>query len=114
VLGVLGIGLLVALLRRTAYRRARRSARLGADQRRAQVLWRRARERLGRAGLTLTASVSPREAARRTRERRPAAAEAVEEIASAVLAARWGGEPLAATRARALLRDLRRQLDLAP
>ena len=108
--GALSIALLVVLLRRARRRARPKVARLDPDQRRAQALWRRARDRLERGGVTLTAAVSPREAIRRTVQRRPDAARAVEQLASAVLAARWGGERLPAARARALLRELRRDL----
>ncbi len=60
--------------------------------------------------MTLPHPISPRGAIRWTAERHLAAAPAVEELASAVLAARWGGAALPAGRARALLRELRRQL----
>ena len=105
------IALLVALLRRTGRRGRARAVRLGADQRRAQALWRSARKKLDRAGMAFGASVPPREAARRTAELGPAAARAAEQLAAAVLAARWGGEPLPGGRARALLRELRRGLE---
>jgi hypothetical protein len=59
----------------------------------------------------LSPAVSPREAIRWTVQRRPDAAPAFEQLASAVLAARWGGERLPPARARALLRELRRQLE---
>ncbi|HKB77821.1 MAG TPA: transglutaminaseTgpA domain-containing protein [Myxococcales bacterium] len=110
-LGAIVIVLLVALLRRVGGRGQPRVALLDGDQRRAQVLWRRARTRLERGGVSLTAAVSPREAIRRTVQRRPDVAPAVEQLASAVLAARWGGERLPPSRARALLRELRRRLD---
>ena len=105
------IALLLVLLRRARRRARPRVARLDPDQRRAQALWRRARDRLERGGVSLTRAVSPREALRRTVQRRPDAAPAVEQLASAVLAARWGGERLPPARARALLRELRRRLE---
>ena len=104
------IALLVTLLRRVRRRGRPRAVRLAPDQRRAQALWRRARERLERGGVTFPSPISPRAAIQWTAERRLAAAPAVEELASAVLAARWGGAALPAGRARALLRELRRQL----
>jgi transglutaminase-like putative cysteine protease len=96
-------------------RRARRHGRvasgaLTADQRRARKLWRRARQRLDREGLELAPAASPREAIRWTAQRQPAVAPAIERLASAVLAARWGDERLPSSRARALLRDLEHQL----
>jgi len=109
-LGAVLIALLAALLRRAGRRGRPRVAPLDPDQRRAQALWWRARDRLERGGMNLSPAVSPREAIRWTAERRPEAAPAVEQLASAVLAARWGGERLPAARARALLRELRRQL----
>jgi hypothetical protein len=87
---------------------------LTADQQRARALWRRARERLERGGVPLPAAVSPREAVRWTAQRRPEAAAAMEQLASAVLAARWGNERLPATRARSLFRDLQRHLRAPP
>jgi transglutaminase-like putative cysteine protease len=109
-LGAVVIALLVALLRRVRLRGRPRAVRLDPDQRRAQALWRRARERLERSGVTLPGAISPRGAIRWTAERHQVAAPAVEELASAVLAARWGGAALPAGRARTLLRELRRQL----
>ena len=108
-------GAVAALLAGLLLRRRSRSGlpggpRLGGDQRRARFLWRRAREGLQRAGIGITAAVPPREAIRRTAEREPRAAAALENLAAAVLGARWGGQPLPASRARALLRDLRRHL----
>ncbi|MFL5309731.1 MAG: transglutaminaseTgpA domain-containing protein [Myxococcales bacterium] len=108
--GTVSIAFLVFLLRRARGRARPAAVRLDPDQRRAQVLWRRARDRLERGGVALTAAVSPREAIRRTVGRRPDAVPAVAELASVVLAARWGGERLPAARARALLRELRRRL----
>jgi len=97
------------LLRRVA-RRGRASRKLTGDQQRARALWRRARERLERGGIPLPAAVSPREAVRWTAQRRPEAAPAMEQLASAVLAARWGNERLPTSRARSLFRDLQRHL----
>ena len=100
----------VILLRRARQRGRVVSGALTADQRRARKLWQRARERLGREGVRLTPAVSPREAIRRTAQSQPAVVPAVERLASAVLAARWGGERLPPSRARELLRDLQQQL----
>ena len=105
-IGVIAVG--VILLRRAGQRG--RARRLTADQQRARVLWRRARERLERGGIPLPATASPREAVRWTAKRRPDAAAAMEQLASAILAARWGNEPLPASRARSLFRDLQRHL----
>jgi len=109
-LGAALLALLAAVWRRVRRRSRPRAARLDPDQRRAQWLWRRARERLERGGVALPPALSPREVIRWTAERRPQAAPAVEQLASAVLAARWGGFELPAGRARELLRELRRRL----
>jgi protein-glutamine gamma-glutamyltransferase len=109
-LGAFLIALLAALLRRARRRGRPPVARLDPDQRRARALWRRARDSLERGGVTLPPSISPRGAIQRTAERRPEAAAAVEALASAMLAARWGGESLPAARARALLQELCRNL----
>jgi hypothetical protein len=77
---------------------------LDPDQRRAIRLWRKARVRLLRAGIDLSPSTTPREAALRAR------VPAVSELAAAWAAARWGGEPLPADTARALLRRLDTEL----
>ncbi|HYV65326.1 MAG TPA: DUF4129 domain-containing protein, partial [Myxococcales bacterium] len=105
------IALVAVFLRRARRGQRPRAAQIEADQRRAQALWRRARERIERVGVALPRSVSPRGAIGCVAGQRPEAAAAMEELASAVLAARWGGERLPAGRARELLRDLRRQLE---
>ena len=100
----------IALLRRVRGRGRPASGALTADQRRARKLWRRARERLDREGVPLTPATSPREAIRWAAQHKPPAAPAVERLASAVLAARWGGERLPPWRARTLLQELGQQL----
>ena len=100
----------VTLLRRRSRSGFRGAPRLEPDQRRARLLWRRARERLQKAGIAVSEAVPPREAVRRAAQCKPGAAATLEDLAAAVLRARWGGEPLQGSRARALLRDLRRQL----
>ena len=99
-------GVLAVALRRVRLPRSRRGRRTGldADQRRALELWRRARTQLRRAGLEVAPSWTPHEAARRAR------LPAVEELASAWAAARWGGAPLPAETARTLLRKLDAEL----
>ena len=109
-LGLLGLAVVAALA--LALRRVRlpqlssrgRRAPLDADQRRALDLWRRARRQLQRAGLEVAPSWTPHEAARR------AGSPAAEELASAWAATRWGGAPLPAETARALLRKLDAEL----
>jgi len=108
------ISALVLLLRWARHRRRPPSRRLERDERRAQAVWRAARERLHRAGVQLTPAMSPREAIRRTADRRPAAAAAMERLAQAVLAARWGGKRLPGSHGRALLRELQRALRAQP
>ena len=71
-----------------------------ADARRATQLWRRARARLVRSGLSLSPSTTPREAARQA-----GLAEA-QRLAEAVQAARWGQAALPKAVARTLLREL--------
>jgi transglutaminase-like putative cysteine protease len=105
------VALSVILARKRARRGPRRSPPLAADRRRARALWRRARARLERAGVPLTAAVSPREAARRTAARVPSAGAAAEQLADEVLAARWGSDALTSARARELLRELEQSLD---
>ncbi|HWE25158.1 MAG TPA: transglutaminaseTgpA domain-containing protein [Myxococcales bacterium] len=104
----------IILLRKVRRRGAVAAGVLTADQRRARKLWQRTRDRLQREGVHLARAVSPREAIRWIAQRQPGAAPAVERLASAVLAARWGGERLSPGQARALLRDLHRQLQNLP
>lgn len=100
-----GAGLLVLLLRRVNWRAsfgvggARREV-LEGDRRRAVQLWRRARQQLLRAGWEVRESTTAVEAARRC------GLPQADELVSAYLAARWGGAPLPASRARSLLRRL--------
>ena len=107
ILALAGAGLLAFALRRVRLPRSgSRGTRafLDADQRRALQLWRRARVRLQRSGLEVLPSTTPHEAAQRARS------PAVEELASAYTAARWGGASLPAETARALLRRLDAEL----
>lgn len=105
------LGVLAAVqLRRARSRREGSSAaaRLDPDEERALELWQRARARLRRAGLVVSPSTTPYEAARLARV--PAGFELV----SAYLAARWGGARLPADRARSLLRRLDADLARRP
>jgi protein-glutamine gamma-glutamyltransferase len=81
-----------------------RGMALTAAQRRALQLWRRGRAALRRAGVEVGPATTPQEAAQSARV--PAALE----LAAAYNAARWGGAPLSSAQARALVRDLSRQL----
>jgi transglutaminase-like putative cysteine protease len=103
---------LVVLRRRRGGRRGpgRTQAALEADALRAQKLWREARLRLERAGLALPPSATPREVERAARERLPEAGPIVERLSRRCSEARWGGAPLPAGEARAMLSALRRVL----
>ena len=102
-----GTGLLAVAIRRARLRSfsIRRGGKpvLAADQQRALQLWRKARVELRKAGLELSPSMTPHEAARTV-------GPALEALASAYTAARWGGAPLPAETARALLRRLHAEL----
>jgi Asp-tRNA(Asn)/Glu-tRNA(Gln) amidotransferase A subunit family amidase len=91
--------LLALAVRRVRFGTLQRTS-LGADERRAVQLWRRARRRLSRAGIELRPATTPQEAAVR------AQVAAAHELVAAYSAARWGGARLPAERARALLREL--------
>jgi protein-glutamine gamma-glutamyltransferase len=97
-------------------RRSRASAgrvgarRLAPDQLRARLLWRKARQELGRAGVPLSHSTTPRELAVQAAGGEPLFGQVLAELSSRCLAARWGGAALPAPEARRLLRALRRSL----
>lgn len=105
-LALAGAGLLAFVLRRVRMPAfgSSRGPLLDADQRRALLLWRKARARLVRAGVELSPSTTPREAASKT------SLPAASELASAYAAARWGGAPMPADAARTLLRKLDAEL----
>jgi transglutaminase-like putative cysteine protease len=107
-LAALSLALVVAV--RFARRRTASARALAADQRRAAEMWRKARGRLVRAGVALAPGATPREAARRSAPLGPAAQAAAIHLVSRYLQARWGGTPLPAHEARALLRELDRAL----
>jgi hypothetical protein len=108
---LLGAALLVLRRRARSGRGTGRSQEaLAADALRARKTWREALLRLGRAGLVLPASATPREVERAARERLPQAGPIVERLSRRCSAARWGGEPLPDGEARAMLSALRRTL----
>jgi protein-glutamine gamma-glutamyltransferase len=84
--------------------------RLAPDQLRARLLWRKARRELGRAGVPLSISTTPREVAVQAGGGDPLFGQVLAELSSRCLAARWGGAALPAPEARRLLRALRRSL----
>jgi transglutaminase-like putative cysteine protease len=96
-------------------RRARASAgsagarRLAPDQARARLLWQKARQELARAGVPLSGSTTACEAAAQAGGD-PLRRQALAELSSRYLAARWGGAGLPAPEARRMLRALRRSL----
>jgi hypothetical protein len=109
------LALLLATLLALAVRRVRFARtsvrgprRLEADRKRALQLWRRARAQLRNAGIELQPATTAHEAARL------AQVPAAEELATAYLAARWGGAELPAERARTLLRNLSIALTALP
>ena len=103
-LALVAAGLLAWAVRRLRFSRRPAALKLDADRKRASQLWRRARVRLTRAGIEVLPATTPHEAAQ------SAGVPAAEELASAYLAARWGGAALPADRARALLRRLDAEL----
>src|SRR5207247_716266 len=104
---VVAIGLVVRKLRR---RSREPSRRLHPDEKRALELWRRARQRLVRAGVDLRPGVTPRDAVRRAAALGGPVQAAATKLVARYLAARWGGAALPASDARELLRDLDRSL----
>jgi transglutaminase-like putative cysteine protease len=104
---------LVALVLRARRARARAGSegarRLAPDQVRARLLWRKARQELARAGVPLSRSTTPREAAAQAGGD-PLRGQVLAELSSRCLAARWGGAELPAPEARRMLRALRRSL----
>jgi protein-glutamine gamma-glutamyltransferase len=112
--GILGVLLLLLALLWWRLRTVRgdgHGARvLPPDAERARRVWRRARERLERAGLGAGPGRTPAELQQLVRERLPAALPIVERLSQRCSAARWGGAALPAGEAEALLSALGRQL----
>lgn len=83
---------------------------LRGDQQRAQLLWRKTRAQLARAGVDLPDSVPAREAARRAAQRLKRAHAPLDQIVNRYSAARWGNASLGSAETSALLSRLKRAL----